>query len=108
MKNTNPAEYYRNNKNWSVLLGKVGSVVQSTRLNVSAPEHEKFLPYEFLIVDVAQDNQKKERIEVMGVCGKHFEPGDRVKLVFKKIAEPSQNGVIPYGVKADLVVDIKK
>ena len=90
-----PAQYYRENKNWSLWLGKVGTVVASTYIRVSSPEFEPFTPYSFVLVDFG--DQKKE---LMGAGHEQLAVGDKVQCVLRKLATSGQQEIIAYGIKA--------
>lgn len=91
-----PAKYYRESQNWHKLLGKTGVVEFVTKVEVTTPELESFLPYCFLLVVL--DSGK--RIEVMGEAQTIFEIGDQVRLELRKAEIPDQISIIPYTLKA--------
>ncbi len=100
--NIQPAQYHRNSKNWHKLLGKTGTILFSTRLDVTSKELEDFLPYCFLIVEldpVLKDGQK-QKIEIMGEAKTLFTVGEKVRLELRKSAIPDEKSIIPYGLKA--------
>lgn len=94
--NIHPAQYHRNSKKWQYHLGKAGVVLLTTRLEVTTKELESFLPYCFLLVQL----ESGEKIEVMGEAQTNFLVGDTVRLELRKLAQPDQFGIIPYGLKA--------
>ncbi|MEN8253663.1 MAG: hypothetical protein ABFQ62_04800 [Patescibacteria group bacterium] len=89
-----PAEYYRQNKDWKKYIGKVGIVVASTMIRVSAPEQTDLLPYSYAVVKVG-----KEKKEYMGVGHEKLKPGDKVKCVLRKVGISNKAGIIEYGIK---------
>jgi mevalonate kinase len=91
---TNPASYWRQNKNWSHFIGKTGKIVFATKVKVTSPELESFLPYCFTIVEM-----NGERYEFMGEKGVALEKGDDVKFVLRKVSESSKASIINYGIK---------
>ncbi len=88
-------ESWRNNKNWSKYLGKEGTVISASLMEVAASDQVAFLPYAYLLVDLGE-----EKISLMGVAGESFEIGDQVKLVLRKIKKEAPEEVIAYGLKA--------
>jgi len=94
--NIQPAQYHRSTKEWHHLIGEKGRVLLSTKVEVSSPELEDYLPYSYLIVKL--NNGKK--VELMGESKTDFEIGDSVELELRKAGEVSSSSVIPYCLKA--------
>ena len=90
----NSASYWRQNKNWNNFVGKIGKVVFSTKVKVTSPELQSYLPYCFVIVEM-----EGERYEFMSEKGVNLERGDEVKFVLRKISESSKASLINYGIK---------
>lgn len=93
-----PAEYWRLNKDWAKWVGKTGEVVATTIIRVSPPMLQKVTPYTFSLIKF--DNEGKE---LMGVDNEILEIGDRVKCVFRRIADIDGKGIIMYGIKVKKV-----
>ncbi len=91
-----PAEYWRKKGNWSNLLFKTGTVVQSTQIFIPPTAQALFSPYSFLIISV-----EEKKMEVMGVPGVTFVKGDAVRLVLRRLASNTPSQPIPYGLKAE-------
>lgn len=89
-----PAQYWRQNKEWKNWLGKQGKVVGVTRVHVAPPEQEHFAPYSLVLV---QFESEKRTFMVAGQD--EVAVGDRVECVLRKVAQPDQKGIIPYGIK---------
>lgn len=92
-------KYYRNNKNWSKLVGKTGKVLASSLIHVSSPELSKFSPYSFMIVKI--DSTK---YELMSVAKEELNPGDLIKCVLRKSEITNQREVIGYTIKAKKIM----
>ena len=95
-----PAGYHRNSKNWHTLVGKTGTVLLATQLEVTSPELETYLPYSFLLVQL----ESGQKIEVMGEAHTFFKSADVVRLELRKTAVASDSSIVCYGIKA--VMDI--
>jgi len=93
-----PAEYWRNNIEWSKWIGREGQVVATTMIRVPPSTLQKMAPYTFSLIKF--DDECKE---LMGVDDEILEIGDRVKCVFRRIADTDGRGVIMYGVKVKKV-----
>jgi uncharacterized OB-fold protein len=94
MNPTNPAAYWRLNKTWQKWLGKRGTVIVATTIRVPAEEQSAFAPYDFVLIDFG-----KVKHSFMGVGHESFQPGDQVRCVLRKLAQPSSAAIIPYGIK---------
>jgi len=89
-----PAEYWRLNKDWTKWIGKTGEVVATTVIRVPPLTLQKMAPYTFSLIKF--DNEHKE---LMGVDDEILKIGDRVKCVFRRIADANEKGIIMYGIK---------
>jgi uncharacterized OB-fold protein len=89
-----PAQYWRQNKEWQNWLGKQGKVVGVTRVHVAPPGQENFAPYSMALVDFILEKR------LFMVAGREeVNVGDTVECVLRKVAQPDQCGIIPYGIK---------
>lgn len=94
-----PAKYWRENKNWSNFIGEVGKVIFATKIEVTSPELQKYLPYCFAVVEVTSGNLKGKRYEFMGTKGADLKKGDKVRFVLRKLSETNKSALINYGIK---------
>ncbi|MCB9813451.1 MAG: hypothetical protein H6772_03530 [Pseudomonadales bacterium] len=90
----NPADYWRQNKNWNNFVGKTGKIVFVTKIEVTSPELQEYLPYCFAIVEM-----DSERYEFMSEKGADLKKGDKVEFVLRKTAENDRASLINYGIK---------
>ena len=93
-----PAAYWRSAQHWQRLLGKKGVVIASTVIHVAPPQLKEFTPYSYLILEV-----EGKRVECLGADHQTFQAGDQVLCVLRKMAIPSREQLIPYGIKATKV-----
>ena len=96
----NPASYWRHNKNWNNFVGKTGEVIFVTKIEVTSPEFQSFLPYCFAIVEM-----DGERYEFMSEKGADLKKGDKVEFVLRKTSESDNASLINYGIKLVLKKD---
>ena len=89
-----PAEYWRANKEWSKWIGKEGEVVASTVIRVPPLMLQNMATYTFSIVKFDDEYR-----EFAGVDEEVLKTGDKVKCVFRRIADTDGKGVIMYGIK---------
>ncbi len=94
-----PAQYWRQNKNWHSWIGRKGTVVVSTLVNTVNPQQAHFKPFSYVLVDFGD-----ERHEFMGAGNEEFLKGDQVICVLRKIATPEAHELIPYGIKVKKIV----
>lgn len=108
-KNLSPAKYWRDNKTWSNLIGKNGTVLLATNIDNL---------YSYVLVEVDSDidsannnnkiksnsktriEKKKNKIECMSEVNTFLQSGDKVTLQLRKLSESTENGLINYGIKA--------
>lgn len=98
MSTVTPAQYWRQNKKWSQWLGKQGVVVASTQILVAPPELESSLPYALALVDFGGELR-----ECLGAEHMAFSPGDKVEYVFRRLGEPTETGIVNYGLKVQKI-----
>lgn len=89
-----PAQYWRQNKDWKNWIGKQGKVIGTSRVHVSPPDQEMFVPYTLAFVDFGT-----EKRQFMVAGNQEVSVGDVVECVLRKVASAAQHGIIPYGIK---------
>lgn len=94
MSTMTPAHYWRQNKTWKTWLGRRGKVVASTVIHVAADPQSPFTPYSLVLADF-----KNEKKMFMGAGNEVFKPGETVRCVLRKLAQPNLQEIIPYGIK---------
>lgn len=93
-----PVSYWRANQSWRSWLNRQGEVVEVTTVTVPVPELIEQAPYQYALVDFGT-----QRKGLMVAAGSQVEPGDKVVTVLRKLAQPSKQGVIQYGLKVEKV-----
>lgn len=92
-----PVKLWRNQKQIKTLLGRVGVIISWTIIRVPPEGYSSQAPYPVVVVEF--ENKKRISIQMVDWEQKHCVEGQRVKVILRRIAEPSLEGVIPYGVK---------
>jgi len=92
-----PVKIWRNQKYIATMLGREGTIVSWTVIRVPLGGFSSLAPYPVVIVDLVGG----ERItaQLVDWHEEDLTEGRRVKVVVRRISEPSTEGVIPYGVK---------
>lgn len=93
---TNPAKYWRENKDWPKWIGKTGVVEVSTFIKVAAEKNSLQQPYGFVMVKFG-----KQKKEFVGVGHEQFKPGDRVMVVLRRRLTKSSSDLIDYQLKVE-------
>lgn len=93
-----PAKYWRETKDWPLLVGQTGVVVAATLIEVGLPELVDSSPYWLVLVKL--DNQKNiSRLKLfIGSDGHSYQQNDHVVCVLRRYSSAG-NGLIHYGVK---------
>jgi len=89
-----PAQYWRQTKEWSSWIGKQGTVVATTQVRVASPERAGLTPYAYALVEFGS-----ERRSFMGVGHSELEVGNAVECVLRKNANSDKKSLIEYGIK---------
>lgn len=92
-----PVKVWRNQKYTQALLGKRGVIVSWTIIRVPPEGFHNQAPYPVVVVEL----EEKRRITAQMVDWEpeHCRMGQKVHVILRKISEPTEEGVIPYGVK---------
>lgn len=102
MQTIKPAQYWRETKHIKGYLGKIGEVISTTVIRTTSSEFSYLVPYSYVVVDFA--GVKKE---LMGVSGDLLEIGDQVKCVMRKMSQPTNQGLIEYGLKVQKITPLR-
>ena len=92
-----PVKLWRNQKHTQTLLGKRGVVVSWTLIRVPPDGFSNQAPYPVVVVEL--EDKRRITAQMVDWEENHLGIGQRVKIVLRRISEPSQEGIIPYGVK---------
>lgn len=93
-----PAQYWRHNKTWAKWLGRQGEVIAVTQMHVGIPALASWTPTSYALVDFGD-----ERHEFLVAGQGTVQSGDQVECVLRKLGQPDETGVIPYGIKVQKV-----
>lgn len=96
-----PVKIWRNQKKIASLVGKTGNIISWTIVRVPPGDFTDQAPYPVVVVEL----NAKKRItvqlvdcEIDKVC-----VGQKVVTIIRQIMKPTEDGVIPYGIKAKLI-----
>ena len=92
-----PVKIWRHQKKINTVLGQEGKIVSFTVVRVAPLEFKQQAPYPVVIVRTKEG--KKLVGQLVDWEKKHLKIGQKVKAVYRKIKEPTPEGVIPYGIK---------
>ena len=96
--NTNsPVKVWRNQKQITRAIGKIGTIVSWTIIRVPPGDFSDQAPYPVAIV--LFDDGKRATVQVVDVDMQSLAIGQRVIAVVRRIQKPSADGIIPYGMK---------
>lgn len=98
-----PPGYWRDRREWSTWLGRKGTVVGSTCIQVSSPELAYLTPYPYVLVDFGS-----ERRAFMGTGHTSFLVGEIVECVWRRMGSVDAAGIIPYGIKVQRLASTDK
>jgi len=92
-----PVKLWRNQKHTQILLGKKGVIVSWTIIRVPPEGFSNQAPYPVVVVRL----ENKEMITAQMVDWEESQCriGQYVRVILRRISEPSSEGVIPYGLK---------
>lgn len=93
-----PVKLWRNQKFIQELLGKEGSIVTHTLIRVPPNSFSSLAPYPVAVVQL--DGGQRITVQVVDYKQEDLVIGARVRVVLRRVTDPTDDGVIPYGIKA--------
>ena len=93
-----PVKIWRNQKHISTLLGLEGKIITWTIVRVPPTGFSSLAPYPVAVVGLADG--KRITAQMVDWSPEDLDFGKPVKLVVRKVSEPTTEGIIPYGIKA--------
>ncbi len=92
-----PVKIWRNQKHIANLLGREGTIVSWTVVRVPPAGFSNLAPYPVVVVDLAGGGRITAQLVDWNEAD--LTEGRRVKVVIRRICEPTTEGIIPYGIK---------
>jgi uncharacterized OB-fold protein len=97
MNTHSPVKIWRNQKYIANMLGREGVIVSWTVIRVPPGGFSSFAPYPVVVVDLAGDG--RITAQLVDWMESDLAVGRRVRVVVRRISEPTTEGIIPYGIK---------
>ncbi len=92
-----PVKVWRNQKKIAALVGKTGKIVSWTVVRVPPTGFSEQAPYPVVLVElVAGDRIMAQLVDWQE---KDLTLGRQVVAVVRRVAQPNNEGIIPYGIK---------
>ena len=79
------------------MLGAEGVIVSWTVIRVPPGGFSYLAPYPVVIVDLTHGN--RITAQLVDWTAEDLTVGKRVRVVVRRVSEPSGDGIIPYGIK---------
>jgi len=79
------------------MLGREGKIISWTIVRVPPTGFSSLAPYPVVIVELS--DRKRISAQLADWTARDLAFGARVRVVLRRISEPSTEGVIPYGIK---------
>jgi len=92
-----PVKIWRRQKEIRKILEKKGKVLLWTKIFTPGADFKKYAPYPVVLVEL--ENKDKIYGQLVSYEEKDLKMGKEVVSVLRKVREPSNEGVIAYGVK---------
>jgi uncharacterized OB-fold protein len=104
-----PVKIWRNQKHVAAMLGREGKVVSWTVIRVPPAGFSNLAPYPIVVVDLTGGGRITAQLVDLPVVPPAGEAGEagrnedlvgmKVRIVVRRISEPTTEGIIPYGIK---------
>jgi hypothetical protein len=92
-----PVKLWRNQKKIHDLIGKSGKVVSWTLVWVPPAGFADQAPYISALIDI--EGGKRIMAQLVDVREGQVKIGLKVTTVVRRVTQPSEDGIIPYGIK---------
>lgn len=92
-----PVKIWRNQKYIAAMLGREGSIVSWTIIRVPPGGFSSLAPYPVVVVDMTGGG--RITAQLVDWMESDLTVGKKVRVVVRRISEPSTEGIIPYGIK---------
>jgi len=93
-----PVKLWRNQSYIRDLLGKTGAIVSYTVVRVPPEGFGNQAPYPVVVVDIGKG--KRITLQLVDWEAQDLKVGRKVRVVLRRMIEPNNEGLIPYGAKA--------
>lgn len=97
-----PVKLWRNQKYISGSLGKIGEILSWTVVRVPPGDFSDQAPYAVALIRL--EDGKQITCQMVDCDPFRLAYGLRVVTVIRRVTQPDADGVIPYGIKAKLLV----
>ena len=101
MNTQSPVKIWRNQKYIASMLGREGRIVSWTIIRVPPVGFYSLAPYPVVIVDLIGNT--RITAQLVDWMESDLVLGKKVKVVVRRICEPTTEGIIPYGIKVQPV-----
>lgn len=92
-----PVKVWRNQKKIAALVGKTGKIVSWTVVRVPPTGFSEQAPYPVVLVELAAGG--RIMAQLVDWQEKDLALGRQVVTVVRRVAQPNNEGIIPYGIK---------
>jgi uncharacterized protein len=92
-----PVKVWRNQKHIAILLGKIGTISTWTMIRVPPDGYGDQAPYPVVVVELSDG--MKITAQMVDWEKKQLHIGQHVCCIIRRVVKPSDDGVIPYGIK---------
>jgi uncharacterized OB-fold protein len=97
MNTQSPVKIWRNQKYIAGMLGREGDIVSWTVIRVPPAGFANLAPYPVVVVDLIGGGRMTAQL--VDWKEEDLAGGRRVRVVVRRISDPSADGIIPYGIK---------
>ncbi len=92
-----PVKIWRNQKHIAAILGREGTIISWTVIRVPPSGFSNLAPYPVAVVTLVGGGRLTAQL--VDWNENDLTVGRRVKIVVRRICEPTTEGIIPYGIK---------
>lgn len=95
-----PVKIWRNQKKIREVLGEEGSILSYSLIRVPPAGFEDQAPYFVVLVKLPN---RKYVGQLVDCKAEEVQIGKKVKAILRRVRRPSEEGIIPYGIKFRII-----
>lgn len=94
---TSPVKIWRNQKKLRLLLGQTGQIKSYTLIRVPPSGFKDLAPYAVAVIELK--NKSRLVAQLVDFNPDHLRIGQKVITLLRRVHDPREEDVIPYGIK---------
>lgn len=96
-----PVKIWRNQKKITSLLGQTGTIISWTIVRVPTADFTDQAPFPVALIDLKDGRRIISQVVDCEIG--EIAVGKKVRTLLRRVMKPSEEGIIPYGIKVKII-----